>query len=125
MQLNDRMRWVNQPDSEIIGDCEVFTRDDPSHFKDMPEEKREKITAWIKANILQGKTVWKERSSYKLKHDIEHQIGIYMTNNQFKEAMLICGFEPVDAARLSWYYRIDRKSPICIWYKERPFDTKV
>ena len=42
-----------------------------------------------------------------------------MTNNQFKEAMLICGFKPVDETELNWYYRIDRKSPICVEYRKR------
>lgn len=119
------MHWVAKPKSKIVGDYSAFTDGDTGHFEEMSEENQEKVIAWIKANIFPGKTKWGERGSYKLKHDLQHDTKIYMTNNQFKEAMLVCGFRPVKVNELSWYYRIDRKSPICIWYKERPFDSRI
>ena len=45
-----------------------------------------------------------------MKHLLERDTKIYMTNNQFKDAMLLCGYEPVDERLLNWNYRISKKS---------------
>ena len=105
--------------SKLINETEAYTKGDPDHFRDMPENEQKAALDWIKTNIYPGKKVWESRSSYGLKHDFEHKSRIYMTNNQFKEAMLLCGFKPVDETELNWYYRIDRKSPICVEYRKR------
>ena len=42
---------------------------------------------------------------------LERDTDIYMTNNQFKDAMLACGFLPVNERELNWHYCISRKSP--------------
>ncbi|MBR0060268.1 MAG: hypothetical protein IJP68_02200, partial [Selenomonadaceae bacterium] len=50
-------------------------------------------------------------TSYGLKHYLQDEMDIYLTNNAFKDAMLQCGFEPVDWEELNWVYRISKKSP--------------
>ena len=45
------------------------------------------------------------------KHMLERDTDIYMTNNQFKDAMLACGFLPVNERELNWHYCISRRSP--------------
>lgn len=52
-----------------------------------------------------------DKTSYGLKHILEHDTGIYLTNNEFKDAMLICGYEPVNPQELNWTYCISKKSP--------------
>ena len=37
-----------------------------------------------------------------------------MTNNQFKDAMLLCGFKPEDPDSFNWLFYIDKKSPVFI-----------
>lgn len=89
----------------------AWTEDDIALVTDMANEEREKAMAWIHENILPRKSPLLARSSYGIKHLLERDTGIYMTNNQFKDAMLLCGFEPVDERRLNWNYRISEKSP--------------
>lgn len=89
----------------------AWTEDDTALVTDMTEEEQEKIMSWIHENILPRKMPLLTRSSYGIKHLLERDTGIYMTNNQFKDAMLLCGYEPVDERLLNWNYRISKKSP--------------
>ena len=57
------------------------------------------------------KTPLLSNSSYGLKHMLERDTDIYMTNNQFKDAMLACDFLPVNERELNWHYCISRRSP--------------
>ena len=41
----------------------------------------------------------------------EKDTGLYLTNNEFKDAMLMCGYEPVNPNELNWNYCISKKSP--------------
>ena len=50
--------------------------------------------------------------------------GIYLTNNQFKHAMLMAGYEPVDPDALNWEFNIalerdiiENPSPFFDWVK--------
>lgn len=89
----------------------AWTEDDTALLTDMTEEEQAKVTAWIRGNILPRKTPLLSHSSYGMKHLLERDTKIYMTNNQFKDAMLLCGYEPVDEHLLNWNYRISKKSP--------------
>lgn len=85
--------------------------EDAGLITDHPEEEQKIVLDWIRRNILPRKTVLHERTSYGLKHLLEHDVKIYLTNNEFKDAMMMCGFEPVDPNMLNWIYRISAKSP--------------
>ena len=90
------------PISKIVGEYEVYTRGDPNHFRDLPEDIQEISLIWLKANVLSRKTPLLQHSSYGLKHLLHAGTDIYMTNNQFKEAMLLCGFKPVNEYEWRW-----------------------
>lgn len=64
------------------------------------------IGEWIRKNIRKSKTILHGYTSYGLKHMLEEDTGIYMTNNQFKDAMLLAGFEAVDVKELNWKFKI-------------------
>ena len=64
------------------------------------------VGKWIKNNIEHADHVLEGRTSYGIKHLLQHDTGIYLTNNEFKDAMLLAGFEPVDPDALYWEYRI-------------------
>lgn len=96
--------------SKII-DGRAWTEYDTALFTDMTKEEQETVTAWIHENIRPRKTPLLCRTSYGIKHLLERDTKIYMTNNQFKDAMLICGFYPVDEKLLNWNYCISKKSP--------------
>ena len=51
---------------------------------------------WITENICPRKTPLLSDTSYALKHILESDTGIYLTNNEFKDAMLSCGYTPVN-----------------------------
>ncbi len=67
---------------------------------------------WINENVIRRKKPNYEKTSYGLKHLLEKDTGLYLTNNEFKDAMLMCGFEPSNPNELNWSYCISNKSPI-------------
>ena len=86
--------------------------EDKALITDRPKEQVALVCAWIRKNIRPRKTPMLERTSYGLKHDFEHDTGLYLTNNEFKDAMLLCGYYPVDQNKLNWCYCISKRSPV-------------
>ncbi len=75
------------------------------------------VVEWIRENIYPRKTVLLGHTSYGLKHYLQNDIKIYLTNNQFKDAMMKAGYYPTDPDELNWHYCISAKSPI---FKKEP-----
>lgn len=83
------------------------------------------VKKWIADNIKPSSEVLENRTSYGLKHILQKDTKIYLTNNEFKDAMLLEGYEPVDPNELNWEYRIiflrdinDNPSEFFIWAKK-------
>lgn len=70
------------------------------------------VCEWIRSNLIRIKTANYDKSSYSLKHSLETDTGIYLTNNEFKDTMLMCEYEPVNPNELNWNYCISKKSPV-------------
>lgn len=64
------------------------------------------VFGWIHYHISPASKTCTRYSSYSLKHMVENDIGFYITNNQFKDAMLLCGYQPVDANKTNWLFKI-------------------
>ncbi len=64
------------------------------------------VGEWIRNNIRPAKAILSGRTSYGLKHVLHSDTGLYLTNNQFKDAMLLAGYKPVNPDELNWHYRI-------------------
>ena len=94
-----------------IVDGRAYTDGDTELYTELPNKEQEIVLNWIRQNILPRKTPLLSNSSYGLKHMLERDTDIYMTNNQFKDAMLACGFLPVNERALNWHYCISRRSP--------------
>lgn len=84
-----------------------------------------RISEWIKENIRPADCNCSGYSSYGLKHVLERDTGIYLTNNQFKHAMLLAGYEPNNPDELNWEYNIalardiiENPSPFFRWLKQ-------
>lgn len=94
----------------MISDGRPYTnengRTDAGLITDLNHTDQQKVFDWIDENIHPAKTWNRKQSSYSLKHHLERDTGIYLTNNRFKDAMWLCGYEPQDANRLNWYFRI-------------------
>lgn len=84
---------------------------DAALITEHPQEEIDLVCAWINDDLIPRKTPNDSITSYGLKHILERDTKIYLTNNEFKDAMLMCGYEPVDPQELNWYYRISQKSP--------------
>lgn len=79
---------------------------DDDLLSDLPEECQKVARIWVMAYMIPTQTANKHYTSYGLKHILEHDTGIYMTNNQFKDLMLQMGHEPVDEHAVNWCFRI-------------------
>lgn len=86
--------------------------EDAKLLSDLAPEDQKTVLKWIAENLLQTeKTPNRHHSSYGLKHYLTRDTGIYLTNNQFKDAMLLSGFAPVKVNELNWHFYLSRKSP--------------
>lgn len=107
----------------MIRDNRPYTNENGAVDDDLissrPKEIQEKTFAWIRQSLVPRKTVLKDTTSYGLKHKFENETGIYLTNNEFKDAMMECGYEPYDPNELNWYYCLSKKSPIFIRERQR------
>jgi len=74
------------------------------------QEEIDTVMDWIAEYISPRKTPLYGHTSYGIKHLLHRDTGIYLTNNEFKDAMLQAGYEPVDPNELNWHYRISKKS---------------
>lgn len=75
------------------------------------QEEIDLVLNWIDANICPRKTPLLDYTSYGIKHILQSDTGIYLTNNEFKDAMILCGYTPVNPDELNWCYCISRRSP--------------
>ncbi|PLS87017.1 MAG: hypothetical protein CYG60_04175 [Actinobacteria bacterium] len=78
----------------------------PEDHDTLSREEQAALQAWIGANMRPAKTPDPYRTSYGLKHRFEESAGgCYVTNGQFKGAMLKAGYEPVEPTELNWRFR--------------------
>ena len=89
--------------SRITSDGHAWTEKDEALFSDVRPEDRELALLWVKWNLWPRKTCSKV-SSYRLKHLLERDTHIYLTNNQFKDLMLLCGYRVHNPLTLNWCF---------------------
>jgi len=83
--------------------------EDRKLITDLPEEEQIKVLEWIDTYMLPLKRGKKREraTSYGIKHLLERCTGIYLTNNQFKDATDILGYKIIGKkSNLNWDYRI-------------------
>lgn len=67
---------------------------------------------WVRTGFVVIKGENKHHTSYGMKHILEHETGIYLTNNQFKHLMAVCGHAAVNPDGLNCTYRVGERSPV-------------
>lgn len=97
---------VPYTDENGFKDDRLIKVDPDDCFSDSFKEAMQ-ISKWIKDNILPSSSVNLRYTSYSLKHLLENDIHIYLTNNQFKHAMMLAGYMPEDPNELNWRYCIE------------------
>ena len=90
----------------------VETKQDTAHFCNLTKEEQEMVLTWLHYNVLPAKKPLYGHTSYGMKHTLETRTNIYLTNNQFKEAMLLCGFYHVETDMKNWNFYVKKSSPI-------------
>lgn len=95
---------------------DLYTRYDDWKFKrfsDMDDKVKCMVIGWIDRNLNRRKTVNRNKTVYYVKHVLQSQTGIYLTESQFAEALLMCGFQLIRSPRLKHTIQINvsDKSP--------------
>lgn len=90
---------------ELIADI-----DRPSAFESLPNDIKDKVVEWCKRNFTMVNGFNVKQSSYGLKHIYERVEGTYLTNGQFKGAMILAGFKCKDISEKNWHFNISEKS---------------
>lgn len=96
----------------MIRDGKPYTNEngweDKRLITDALPERQEQVARWIDEYISPAKKKNPNHTSYTLKHRFARWLGANekMSNNQFKDAMMIKGYMPVDPNELNWFYKI-------------------
>ncbi len=85
--------------------------EDAALMSDLSDDVQRQVSDWIFAKLCKRETPNYDHDSYELKHRIQNELDIYLTNNQMKDAMLREGFYPVKVNELNWHFYISQKSP--------------
>jgi len=73
--------------------------DTPEAYDDLTALEKDALAYWIDHAMCKAAR-YSKCSSYETKHDFEAE-GFYVTNGQFKGAMLAAGYQPKDARELN------------------------
>jgi hypothetical protein len=82
----------------------MHPEDRPEAYERLAPVEQAALIEWITLAIKPAKTI-APNTSYGIKHDFE-SVGFYITNGQFKGAMLTAGYVPVDPEELNWEFKI-------------------
>jgi hypothetical protein len=79
-------------------------------FYHLNRGEKDALLAWVYETFQAGPV--ESESSYSLKHYFEAADGgFYVSNGQFKGAMLRAGFEPTNSRDLNWCFMLDKEHP--------------
>ncbi|MGZ1600115.1 hypothetical protein ACXQA1_07075 [Staphylococcus argenteus] len=90
----------------------------PEHFDELNEDKKCALMEFCNS-LDKIKSFNTRHSSYGLKHVFEAEYreelentfeGSYITNGQFKGAMLKAGFDVKDKTQLNWHFNLSERS---------------
>src|SRR5215207_4968493 len=87
-----------------IDDSAMHPEDRPEAYDNLSPVEQATLLEWMRLAIKPAKTV-APSTSYGIKHDFE-KVGFYITNGQFKGAMLTAGYPPANPNELNWEFRI-------------------
>jgi len=79
--------------------------DDHSEYDSLSAEAKQAVQYWISKAIHSANRI-ASSSSYGLKHDYERESKHYLSNGEFKGAMLAAGYTPVNKDEKNWLFKI-------------------
>lgn len=77
----------------------------PEHYEKLKEHEKTILASWIESCVKTNERTMLRHSSYRLKHIAEKQCDFYISNGQFKGAMLAAGYEPIDTRFINWKFK--------------------
>jgi len=89
--------------------------DPPTEYDGLSAEMQADLQTWIAEMFQPAGRIWRGQirtsrfdgtTSYGLKHDFERVTGKYVTNGEFKGAMLAAGYQPVVPHEQNWHFRL-------------------
>lgn len=89
----------------------VKTLGDDHHLTEFSEEIRKLVLDWVYWNFLPAHKLYVQKGSDSLRDVLASRTRIVLTNNQFKEAMLMNGFWPRDPKEVDWVFYVQAGSP--------------
>ena len=87
----------------------------------LDDEYRQTVITWREKYFTRSKTMYLDICSYGLKQILEQDTGIYLTNGQFKGAMILSRFTSKNIDELNWYFNISKRSPAIYMEKKAQF----
>lgn len=100
------------------GEFKIIDINKPEHFDELNEDKKCALMEFCNS-LDKIKSFNMRHSSYGLKHVFETEYrkkledtfeGSYITNGQFKGAMLKAGFDVKDKTQLNWHFNLSERS---------------
>lgn len=85
--------------------CELDKLDNEL-MKDLSADKRRVVQEWIRDTFNPIKSYNKKHSTYLLKHLLERKTGVYLTNNQMKDALLNMGYTCENEHKINWLVNV-------------------
>jgi DNA replication protein DnaC len=81
-------------------------KDHPHAYDALSQEGREALQYWIEHAIQPAQKADERHSSYGLKHEYERETKVYVSHAQFKGAMLVAGYLPIEKSEQNWHFKI-------------------
>jgi len=74
----------------------------PDEFYKLDKSTQQKLLDWINSNLTERKYFNRKITSYGLKH----MLPFYVTNGEFKGAMLEAGYKVLDKTEMNWNFNV-------------------
>lgn len=83
----------------------------PKEYNNLTDGDKQVLLTWIQERLApyEIKSYNPNLSSYGLKHMFEREKDIYLTNGEYKGAMLSAGYVPKDENSVNWIFKIGKK----------------
>jgi len=91
---------------KLLPDNEPGDKDSYEEFDDMSVGRQHALLTWIRECVVPQKNINRKSCSYSLKHDLEYVTGLYVTNGEFRGAMLYMQYAPANPHERFWNWRI-------------------
>jgi hypothetical protein len=82
----------------------------PSGYATLTDDQQDEIQEWI-ARELRPAMAKGPENGLRLREICQYTGGFYVNNGQFKGAMLVGGYEPIDRTELNWSWRYEFADP--------------